>query len=305
MKSLLPALLAVLALVPHPARSAGSSPPSLVTAQRTVETFPLLDVFVRVCVIPDGIEGARAAVKAFGGKPIPAPQAPPTGEKPESYGWDIGGVPGNVTFDAMGTCLVGVDAADAAAVAAQFDAALKTLQMAPEPMTDVPPPGATFVRNVRVVPFPQSEFAMRLRVTSLPRAGRPTTVFLMHQLEPRGPDAPPPPPPPPPAPGDDYVPSSDLTGLANSPPRYPEAAVAQCASGLVRLRISIDATGKVLNIATDKSSGNRDLDRAAIEAAKTWVFNPGRQQGQPIGGDIMVPVNFQNPCPPVAPETNG
>ena len=58
----------------------------------------------------------------------------------------------------------------------------------------------------------------------------------------------------------------------------------------------IDASGNVLNVTTDKSSRNRDLDRAAMDAARKWRFNPGRSGGQVVGGDVIVPVNFQNPC---------
>jgi protein TonB len=41
-----------------------------------------------------------------------------------------------------------------------------------------------------------------------------------------------------------------------------------------------------------KSSRNRNLDRAAMDAARKWKFNPGMRGGQKVGGDVLVPVNF-------------
>jgi protein TonB len=108
--------------------------------------------------------------------------------------------------------------------------------------------------------------------------------------------APPPAPPAPLAALPDFAPREDISGRALNPPKYPAAALRNCAYGEVRLRVTIDASGNVLNVVTDKSSRSRDLDRAAMDAARKWRFNPGRTNGQAVGGDVIVPVNFQNPC---------
>ena len=37
---------------------------------------------------------------------------------------------------------------------------------------------------------------------------------------------------------------------------------------------------------------NRDLDRAAMQAARKWRFNPSMVNGQPAAGRVRVPVDF-------------
>jgi len=65
--------------------------------------------------------------------------------------------------------------------------------------------------------------------------------------------------------------------------------------GTVVLRVTIDANGNVLNVVVDKSSRNRNLDRAAMDAARRWKFNPGLRNGVKVGGDVLVPVKFTPP----------
>jgi len=45
-------------------------------------------------------------------------------------------------------------------------------------------------------------------------------------------------------------------------------------------------------VTVEKSSRNRDLDRAAMEAARKWRFNPSIRDGQPAAGRVRVPVDF-------------
>ncbi|EQD66104.1 TonB family protein, partial [mine drainage metagenome] len=51
--------------------------------------------------------------------------------------------------------------------------------------------------------------------------------------------------------------------------------------GTVYLLVLVGADGSVQDVKVDQSSGYRDLDRAAIEAARKWKFNPGSQDGKP------------------------
>ena len=62
------------------------------------------------------------------------------------------------------------------------------------------------------------------------------------------------------------------------------------------LRVNIDAAGAVLDVAVEKSSRNRNLDRSAMDAARRWRFNAGMRNGQSVGGAVLVPVNFTPPC---------
>jgi len=62
--------------------------------------------------------------------------------------------------------------------------------------------------------------------------------------------------------------------------------------GTVVLLVLVGADGSVLQVKVDKSSGHRELDRAAVKAAKGWRFNPGTHNGQPSKGWARVPVTF-------------
>ena len=43
----------------------------------------------------------------------------------------------------------------------------------------------------------------------------------------------------------------------------------------------------------EKSSRSRLLDRAAMDAVRNWVFNPGLKDGQPVQGWVLVPISFK------------
>jgi periplasmic protein TonB len=105
------------------------------------------------------------------------------------------------------------------------------------------------------------------------------------------------PPPAPPTPQvavpADVAASEDISGRAIAPPKYPAEELRDGVTGLVKLRVTIDANGNVLDIAIEKSSRNRNLDRAAMDAARKWRFNPGIKNGQKVGGVVIVPVEFK------------
>lgn len=62
--------------------------------------------------------------------------------------------------------------------------------------------------------------------------------------------------------------------------------------GTVVLLVLVGTNGDVLQVKVDKSSGHRELDRAAVKAAKSWRFNPGTKDGVPYKGWARVPVTF-------------
>src|SRR3546814_4039841 len=73
-----------------------------------------------------------------------------------------------------------------------------------------------------------------------------------------------------------------------NPPRYPPAAVRAGIEGTVILIIDVDANGNVVDVSVERSSRNRDLDRAAIGAARKWRFNPSVVNGQKAAGRVRV-----------------
>ena len=84
----------------------------------------------------------------------------------------------------------------------------------------------------------------------------------------------------------------DVSSRAMNPPRYPPAALRSGITGTVVLIVSVDANGNVTDVSVERSSRNRDLDRAAIQAARKWRFNPAMQDGRPAAGLVRIPVEF-------------
>ena len=102
----------------------------------------------------------------------------------------------------------------------------------------------------------------------------------------------PPSPPAPPAPPSDIGASVDISSKNMNPPKYPPAAFRAGVQGEVILIVDVDANGNVTNVSVEKSSRNRDLDRAAMDAARKWKFNASTVNGQKAAGRVRVPVNF-------------
>ncbi|MGA9072286.1 MAG: energy transducer TonB [Terracidiphilus sp.] len=57
------------------------------------------------------------------------------------------------------------------------------------------------------------------------------------------------------------------------PPEYPELAKRMRITGVVKMSVTVDASGKVTEVKT--ISGNRVLAVAAEEAVRKWKFEPG------------------------------
>lgn len=71
----------------------------------------------------------------------------------------------------------------------------------------------------------------------------------------------------------------------NTPPRYPPRAIQLHLQGRVTLRVVVDARGRVLRCSVFRSSGFDILDRAALDAVRSWVFRDGP-------GEIDLPIDF-------------
>ena len=77
-----------------------------------------------------------------------------------------------------------------------------------------------------------------------------------------------------------------------NPPNYPQEENRRGIEGTTVLIVSIDASGSVLDVSVEKSSGNRNLDREAVKAAKRWRFNPETRDGRKVASRVRVPVEF-------------
>lgn len=77
------------------------------------------------------------------------------------------------------------------------------------------------------------------------------------------------------------------------PEEYPEAAVESGASGVVLVEVTLSETGAVLATRIARSSGNRALDMAGIDAANRSQYAPDFIDCRPAGGDYIFRVIFQ------------
>jgi protein TonB len=76
-------------------------------------------------------------------------------------------------------------------------------------------------------------------------------------------------------------------------PRYPESARRQGVEGITTLRFVVLANGHVGQIAVSHSAGHVDLDRAAMDAVRTWRFEPARRGKEAVAVWVTLPVRFE------------
>ena len=75
-------------------------------------------------------------------------------------------------------------------------------------------------------------------------------------------------------------------------PKYPAAALRSGEAGTVLVAATIDASGVPVDVSIDDRSGNRELDRSALQAVRQWRFQPALRDGKPVTATIRVPVEF-------------
>lgn len=156
-----------------------------------------------------------------------------------------------------------------------------------------PPPGAPASVEALPAPVPAdvaSDDGSASRL-GLPRAeSRPAEPPRIVDEPP----APPPPPAAPPAPvaAPAMADSSVPVPLSRPAPNYPREALSRNIGGTVRVRAVIAVDGSVERMEVAESSGNRYLDRAAMEAVRRWKFKPAVRGGQPVSAEVIVPLAF-------------
>lgn len=105
--------------------------------------------------------------------------------------------------------------------------------------------------------------------------------------------APPPSPPAPPAQAQNIEASVDISFMNMHKPDYPIAELNAEITGTTILIVTVDENGTPLSVEVEKSSRNRNLDRAAKDAAMKWRFNPSTRNGKRVGDRVRVPVEFK------------
>ncbi|MGX5731728.1 energy transducer TonB [Pseudoxanthomonas beigongshangi] len=82
--------------------------------------------------------------------------------------------------------------------------------------------------------------------------------------------------------------------LAGNPsPQYPASALRAGIGGTVMVRAELDASGQPVDVDVIRRSGNRDLDRAAVQAVRKWRFEPAMRNGKGVASTVQVPVDFK------------
>lgn len=76
-------------------------------------------------------------------------------------------------------------------------------------------------------------------------------------------------------------------------PAYPAEARAQRLEGIVLLLVSVDANGRVTDASVCRGCGHTMLDRAALDAVRSWRFEPARQNGNAVSAQVEIPVRFR------------
>lgn len=77
-------------------------------------------------------------------------------------------------------------------------------------------------------------------------------------------------------------------------PVYPYAAKRDELTGVTYVTAYVNASGSVESVSIAQSSGNRDLDNSAVEAAYQWTFTPALDKyGVPSACQITFPIEFK------------
>ena len=90
--------------------------------------------------------------------------------------------------------------------------------------------------------------------------------------------------------------SASIPRLVHAPPpEYPRDALRARASGEVVIRIDVGADGRPASLEILRSSRNRSLDRAALQAVRQWRFEPAMREGMPVAASVQQTVSFDAP----------
>ena len=86
--------------------------------------------------------------------------------------------------------------------------------------------------------------------------------------------------------------SSSPIPTSQPAPRYPRNALRAGIEGTVQVQVDVGPDGVPTSVALAAGSGNRELDRAAMDAVRRWRFRPAVVNGQPSVGRVTVPIQF-------------
>lgn len=104
---------------------------------------------------------------------------------------------------------------------------------------------------------------------------------------------PPPPPPPSESASEFYAFDEPPVLIKFVNPKYPDLARQAGIEGTVMLNVLVGDDGKVLQVSVLQTDVTPAMDKAAIEAAKQFLFKPAKQRTVPVRARMMVPIRFK------------
>lgn len=153
----------------------------------------------------------------------------------------------------------------------------------PRPMPKTPQPAAPVIAAAPA-PEPTSFLAPEPPPEPAPPAQPESPVVVIAP-------APPAPPPAPAAPRE--LPASAIQYLEPPAPVYPRASRRLGESGLVVVRVFVDADGLPRQLQVLQSSGHARLDEAALDGVRRARFTPPTENGRPTAGWARIPIPFE------------
>jgi protein TonB len=106
-------------------------------------------------------------------------------------------------------------------------------------------------------------------------------------------DVPPPPPPPSEQAAEFYAFDEAPVLIRFVNPKYPDLARQAGIEGVVLLNVLVSDDGKVLSATVIQSDVTPAMEKAAIEAAKQFVFKPAKQRTVPVKARMAIPIRFK------------
>ncbi len=77
------------------------------------------------------------------------------------------------------------------------------------------------------------------------------------------------------------------------PPSYPASLLSKGIGGKVQIACEIDETGRLVSSKIRQSSGQPELDKAALAAVAKYKFKPATKGGRKVRATCVVPFNFE------------
>lgn len=156
----------------------------------------------------------------------------------------------------------------------------------PPPKIQPPPPQAMLVKpSLPTVPPPE------INIQTPPQQTPMRVIASAHPVQTVV--APPAPPAPAPVKALPSPTPPEAIASTHTQPPYPVVARRIGVEGTVLLNITVNADGSVQDVSIAKSSGNGDLDQAAVEWVKGhWRYKPATRNGQPVTAESEAQVVF-------------